>query len=75
MKANDGIRVAAWLCLLIGFLLVLWQATSGRGSDWLFNSGVVAMIGGSVLRVYANYKRGRRRAVVPREPPDRPTST
>jgi hypothetical protein len=68
MKAIDGIRVVAWLCLLIGFCLIVWQAKSGHGSDWLFNTGVAAMIGGSVLRVYAKYKRGNHRSAMQREP-------
>jgi hypothetical protein len=74
MKAIDGIRVVAWLCLLIGVWLIAWQATSGHGSDWLFNTGVAAMIGGSVLRVYAKYKRDNRRAAMQRQLSEDPKS-
>ena len=74
MMAIDRIRIVAWTCLLIGVSLILWQATAGHGSDWLFNTGVVAMIVGSVLRVYGNYNRGKRRAGLPREPPEKPIS-
>jgi hypothetical protein len=75
MKAIAAIRVAAWTALMMGAALVVWQAASGHGSDLLFNIGVVAMIGGSVLRVYGNYKRGNRRAEGSRKPPDTPVST
>lgn len=64
MKTNDRIRIVAWACLLIGISLIVWQARSGGGSDWLFNVGVAAMITGSVLRVYAK-SGGRKRHVDP----------
>jgi hypothetical protein len=72
MKAIGRIRLVAWACLLVGFAHIVWQAASGRGSDWLFNIGVTAMITGSVLRVYGNFKRGNRRTAAPREPPENP---
>jgi hypothetical protein len=75
MKAIAVIRVAAWTALLVGAALVVWQATSGHGSDLLFNIGVVAMICGSVLRVYGNYRRGNRRDQRSRKPPDTPVSS
>jgi|ERR1700730_9746785 hypothetical protein len=74
MKGIDRIRIVAWTCLLTGILLVVWQASSGRGSDLLFNIGVMAMITGSVLRVYGKYRSGNRRVDVPREPPDNLTA-
>ena len=74
MRAIDGIRVAAWTCLLIGVVLIVWQAASGGASEWLFDTGVGAMISGSVLRVYGKYKRGKRRDMPPRNPPDKPSS-
>jgi hypothetical protein len=74
MKGIDQIHLVAWACLLTGISLVAWQATSGHGSDLLFNIGVMAMITGSVLRVYGKYRRTNRRAEVPREPPDSPAS-
>jgi hypothetical protein len=48
MKGIDRTPIVALVCLLTGFSLVAWQAASGRGSDLLFNIGVVAMITGSV---------------------------
>jgi hypothetical protein len=74
MKAIDRIRIVAWACLLAGISLVAWQAASGHGSDGLFNVGVVAMIVGSVLRVYGKYNRTNHRVEVPREPPQGPGS-
>jgi hypothetical protein len=74
MKASDRIRIVAWACLLSGFSLVVWQAASGNGSDMLFNIGVMAMITGSVLRVYGKYSRSNRRVDVPRKPPENPAS-
>jgi hypothetical protein len=74
MKAIDRIRIVAWACLLSGISLVAWQAASGRGSDILFNVGVVAMIVGSVLRVYGKYSRNRHRVEVTRQPPEGPGS-
>jgi hypothetical protein len=74
MKVIDRIRIVAWACLLTGISLVAWQAVSGHGSDSLFNIGAMAMIVGSVLRVYGKYSRTNHRVEVPREPPDRPGS-
>jgi hypothetical protein len=73
MKAIDRIRIVAWACLLTGISLVAWQAASGHGSDVLFNIGVMAMITGSVLRVFGKYRCGNRRVDVSREPPENPT--
>jgi hypothetical protein len=73
MKGIDPIRIVAWACLLTGISVVAWQATSGHGSDLLFNIGVLAMITGSVLRVYGKYRSSNRRVDVPREPPENPT--
>ncbi len=70
MRSTDRIRIVAWACLLGGFLIIAWQAASGSGSDKLFNIGLVAMIAGSVLRVYGKYSRSNRWADVPREPPE-----
>jgi hypothetical protein len=74
MRAIDGIRVAAWTCLLVGVVLIVWQAASGGVSDGLFNIGVGAMISGSVLRVYGKYRRGKPRDMPPRKSPDKPRS-
>jgi drug/metabolite transporter (DMT)-like permease len=74
MKSTDRIRTAAWACLLCGVLIIAWQAASGGGSDKLFNIGLVAMITGSVLRVYGKYRRSNRRADVPHEPAEKPVS-
>ena len=74
MKGIDRTRIVAWSCLLTGISLVAWQATSGHGSDLLFNIGVMAMIIGSVLRVYGKYRSGNRRVDVPREPPENLTA-
>jgi membrane-bound ClpP family serine protease len=61
MRAIDGMRIAAWTCLLAGAALIVWEAASGGASNVLFNIGVVAMISGSVLRVYGKYTRGKGR--------------
>jgi hypothetical protein len=74
MKAIGPIRIVAWACLLTGIALVAWQATSGHGSDLLFNIGVMAMITGSVLRVYGKYSHSNRRTDVPRDPREKPAS-
>ena len=68
MKSTDRIRTFAWACLLFGGLIIAWQAASGGGSDKLFNIGLVAMITGSVLRVYGKYRRRNRWADVPPKP-------
>jgi hypothetical protein len=73
MKGIDRIRIVAWVCLLAGISLVAWQATSGHGSDLLFNIGVMALITGSVLRVYGKYRSSNRRVDVSHEPPENPT--
>ena len=52
MRAIDRMRIVAWACLLAGISLVVWQTASGNSSDMLFNIGVMAMVTGSVLRVY-----------------------
>ena len=70
MKSTNWIRMIAWACLLGGVLIIAWQAASGGGSDKVFNIGLVAMIAGSVLRVYGKYRRSNRRVGVPREPPE-----
>jgi ECF sigma factor len=70
MRSTDRIRIVAWVCLLGGFLIIAWQAASGSGSDKLFNIGLVAMITGSVLRLYGKYSHSNRWADVPREPPE-----
>jgi hypothetical protein len=72
MRAIDGIRVVAWTCLLVGAVLIVWQAASGGASEWLFDIGVGAMISGSVLRVYGKYQRGKRLGMPPRKSPDNP---
>jgi hypothetical protein len=74
MKGIDRTRIVAWTCLLAGISLVAWQATSGHGSDLLFNIGVMALITGSVLRVYGKYRSSNRRVDVPREPPENLTA-
>jgi drug/metabolite transporter (DMT)-like permease len=70
MRAIDRMRIVAWACMLAGISLVVWQAASGNSSDMLFNIGVMAMVTGSVLRVYGKYRCGNRRVDVPREPPE-----
>jgi hypothetical protein len=74
MKGIDRVRIVAWACLLTGISIVGWQATSGHGSDFLFNIGVLAMITGSVLRVFGKYRSSNRRVDVPREPPENLTT-
>jgi hypothetical protein len=74
MKSTSWIRIIAWACLLGGVLIIAWQAASGGGSDKVFNVGLVAMITGSVLRVYGKYRRSNRWADVAREPPEEPRS-
>ena len=68
MKSIDRIRILAWACLLTGIAIVVWQANSGGGSDWLFNIGVAAMITGSVLRVFGK-SGGSKRRVGPLDDP------
>jgi len=68
VKAINRIRIVGYAFLLTGITLVAWQTASGHGSDSLFNIGVVAMIVGSVLRVYGKYSRGNHRVEVTREP-------
>lgn len=70
MNAIDRVRIVAWVCILIGVSLIVWQAASSPGSDWLFNVGVIAMIIGSVLRVYVKSTRSKRRPSAVREPPN-----
>ena len=72
MKSTNWIRIIAWACLPGGFLIIAWQAASGGGSDKLFNIGLVAMITGSVLRVYGKFSRSKRWTDLPREPPEKP---
>jgi hypothetical protein len=74
MKASDWIRIVAWACLLTGISLVAWQAASGNNSDMLFNIGVMALITGSVLRVYGKYRSSNRRVDLSREPPENLTA-
>ena len=74
VKSINWIRMIAWACLLGGVLIIAWQAASGGGSDKVFNVGLVAMITGSVLRVYGKYSRSNRWAGPPREPPEEPRS-
>jgi hypothetical protein len=75
MKSTNRTRIVAWVCLLGGFLIVAWQAASGGGSDKLFNIGLVAMITGSVLRVFGKHSRSNRWADVPRKPLEEPIQT
>jgi hypothetical protein len=68
MHSRHRLLLAGWLIAIAGLALVVWQAAQGGGgSDRLFNIGVVALIVGNVLRVYARYspRKPRRRPVDP----------
>ena len=63
MDSKLKLLLAGWLIAIAGLALVVWQAAQGGGSDRLFNIGVVALIVGTVLRVYARYSPRKSRAV------------
>ncbi len=62
MDSKLKLLLFGWLIALAGLALVVWQAAQGGGSDRLFNIGVVALIVGGVLRVYARYRPRKPRA-------------
>ena len=55
----------------VGAALVVWQMTCGGGSDFWFNAGIVALIVGTVLRLFARFEYGGKQGTKSRQPPDR----
>ena len=61
-----------WIIALAGFVLFLWQTVLGGRSNFWLDVGVVMLIAGTVLRLYARFEYGKKKpkSALRRRPPD-----